>query len=139
MDGYFYPSYVSRMDIRCLPYPNNKFDLIICNHVLEHVEDDRKAMSELYRVLTKGGKAILQVPVSLQLPVTVENPELVSPAERLKHFGQKDHVRIYGANYVSRLPEAGFNIEIFQFPESLTARYGLIEVEDERIYVCSKS
>lgn len=137
MDGYFYPPYVRKMDIRCLPYPDNKFDLIICNHVLEHVENDRKAMSELYRVLTKGGKAILQAPVSLLLPVTMENPGLASPTERLKYFGQKDHVRIYGADYVYRLTEAGFNVETFLFPDSVTEKYGLIK--NEQIYVCSKS
>ena len=136
-DGYHYPSYVRNMNALCLPFPNNQFDLIICNHVLEHIEDDRKAMSEFYRVLKKGGKAILQVPLSKILPKTIEDPNIKSPSDRLHHFGQRDHVRIYGMDYFDRLEETGFKIEIFNFPNSIVEKYGLDEKED--LYLCHKS
>lgn len=98
------------MDITDLKFENNTFDVIICNHVLEHVEDDRTAMSELYRVLKPGGFAILMVPVSNK-NTTYENPEAKTKEDRLKFFGQHDHVRIYGRDYTTRLENIGFKVE----------------------------
>ena len=135
-EGYYYPSYVKKMNALCLPFPAERFDLIICNHVLEHIEDDRKAMSEFYRVLKNGGKAILQVPISMILAETIEDPDVKSPSDRLHRFGQKDHVRIYGMDYKKRLEEAGFRLELFRFPASVIERYGLNKNED--IYICHK-
>lgn len=135
-DGYSYPSYVKRMNALCLPFPTNQFDLLICNHVLEHIEDDRKAMSEFYRVLKKGGKAILQVPISPILPETIEDPNATSPSEKYLRFGQNDHVRIYGMDYKERLEKIGFRLEIFHFPDPVINKYGLNSRED--IYICHK-
>ncbi len=111
-EGTYYPKEISFFDLRELPYSNATFDLIICNHVLEHIEDDRLAMSELYRVLKNNGQAILQVPISEQLPKTLENPAVISPADRHKIFGQFDHVRVYGSDYITRLESIGFKVEI---------------------------
>ena len=97
-------------DIRHLPFQNDSFDAVICNHVLEHVPDDRKALSELWRVMKPGGWASLQVPISGS--ATLENPAITEPAERERVFGQADHVRRYGYDYPVRLEAAGFRIRV---------------------------
>ena len=134
------PSATVQMDITDIKYPNDYFDVIICNHVLEHIPDDRKAMAELYRVLKPGGWAILQVPISLSLKQTYEDPLVTSPEEREKVFGQSDHVRIYAKDYKDRLEEVGFSVEVYsfakEFGESAIRKYGLSK--DENIYICSK-
>lgn len=103
------------MDITQIKYPNNSFDAIICNHVLEHIPNDQKAMQELFRVLKPGGWAILQVPVSGVLKHTFEDFSITTPGEREKIFGQKDHVRIYAKDYSDRLKSAGFKPEEFHW------------------------
>ncbi len=104
-----------KMDITAIQYPDNIFDAILCNHVLEHIPDDRKAMRELYRVLKPGGWAILQVPVSKILEQTYDDITITSPQDREKYFGQKDHVRIYGKDYTQRLKEAGFTVDAYKW------------------------
>ena len=104
----YYPDYIRHMDITGIGYDDNTFDLIICNHVLEHVSDDRKAMSELFRVLRPGGTAILQVPISKTLEQTFEDPLVTDPSERERLFGQWDHCRVYGQDFGRRLEEEGF-------------------------------
>jgi SAM-dependent methyltransferase len=104
-----------RMDITDIQFPDDHFDAIICNHVLEHVVDDRRAMSELFRTLRPGGWAILQVPISMASDRTYEDPLITTPDQREMHFGQGDHVRIYGADYKDRLEQAGFEVELFKW------------------------
>lgn len=104
-------------DVTNLPFRANEFDVIYCSHVLEHVPDDRKAMSEFCRVLRPNGWAILQVPLRGQ--TTFEDPSITSPEDRLRWFGQEDHVRIYGADYKERLEGAGFQVTIDPFAQSL--------------------
>lgn len=99
-------------DISKLTFGDDSFDLILCNHVLEHVPEDVVAMRELYRVLAPGGRAILQVPLSNKLEHTVEDPHITDPAEMERRFGQFDHVRIYGPDYFDRLRSAGFTVEL---------------------------
>jgi SAM-dependent methyltransferase len=99
-----------RLDIQDMPLSGNTYDLVICNHVLEHVPDDRKAMREVLRVLKPGGFAILMVPASSTLERTYEDASITDPAEREKHFRQKDHYRLYGKDYNQRLEETGFFI-----------------------------
>jgi SAM-dependent methyltransferase len=130
-----------KMDITNIHYPDNCFDAILCNHVLEHIPDDRKAMHELYRVLKPGGWAILQVPVSNVLEQTFEDFTIISPLEREKHFGQKDHVRIYGKDYRERLKKAGFKVEEYNWniDKGLSiekSRYNLNK--NEIVFYCSK-
>jgi SAM-dependent methyltransferase len=109
---------VRKVDINAIPFRSGTFDLILCNHVLEHVPDDRQAMRELRRVLRAGGTAVLQVPLSTKLPNTVEDPSITDPTERERRFGQFDHVRIYAENdYLRRLREAGFRVELLSAEE----------------------
>ncbi|MDX2479782.1 MAG: methyltransferase domain-containing protein [Desulfuromusa sp.] len=100
------------MDITDIKFPNESFGVIICNHVLEHIPDDRKAMTELYRVLKKGGWASLQVPMKGE--TTLEDASITTPEGREKAFGQNDHVRWYGSDYYQRLQEAGFSTHIYK-------------------------
>ena len=91
-----------------LPFEENYFDLILCNHVLEHIEDDNKALNELHRVIKNKGTLIAQVPLEKNLKKTFENKEIMNPKERNKHFGQYDHVRVYGLDFYARLAKSGF-------------------------------
>lgn len=100
-----------KMDIHEIPFEDNSVDIIFCNHVLEHVDDDMKALSEMLRVLRPGGWAILQVPFFYPLPkTTYEDKSIVDPKEREKAFGQDDHVRMYGEDYGERLASSGFKV-----------------------------
>jgi SAM-dependent methyltransferase len=129
-----------KMDIHDIQYPDNTFDVILCNHVLEHVRDDIQCMSELCRVLTPGGLAIMQVPLDSNLEVTDEDPDLEDPEERKRRFGQYDHVRLHGRDYPERLKKAGFKVTAVDYSEKLTPeqfdRYRL--PEGEILYVCTK-
>ncbi|MEO9483592.1 MAG: methyltransferase domain-containing protein [Ekhidna sp.] len=100
-----------KMDIHEIPFEDDSVDIIFCNHVLEHVEDDLKALSEMQRVLRPDGWAILQVPFFYPLPeTTYEDKAITDPKEREKAFGQDDHVRMYGEDYGKRLASAGFTV-----------------------------
>jgi len=131
---------MEKMDITDIQYVDNTFDAILCNHVLEHIPDDKKAMKELSRVLKPNGWAILQVPLDPNLDKTFEDPSVTSPEERKRVFGQKDHVRIYGKDYKDRLEEAGFDVKVDNFVEELNEetvdKYGLRR--DHNVYFCSK-
>ena len=130
-----YPSYVHEMNILNLIFEDSTFDIIICNHVLEHIEDDKKAMAELYRVLKPGGTAILQVPISKCLDKTFEDLTIVTPIERERIFGQKDHLRIYGMDYKDRLESVGFVVKVENISKE-NQKYGLNP--DEDLFVCLK-
>lgn len=125
----FSPIVDVKADILDLPFEDESFDVIFCNHVLEHIEDDRKAMSELYRVMKKGGWGILQVPMKNSLEKTYEDFTITAPKERQKHFGQYDHVRWYGMDYFDRLKSVGFiaeaNFYSQKFSEKDIKRFGL--------------
>lgn len=130
-----------RMDITDIPFPADSVDVILCSHVLEHVNDDRRAMRELCRVLKPGGWAILQVPLDRQRSSTYEDMNITAPAERERLFGQWDHVRVYGRDYTDRLRDAGFAVEVIPFAALLgpqmVARCGLDTAED--VYHCRKA
>lgn len=125
----FSPIVDVKADILDLPFEDNTYDVIICNHVLEHIVDDRKAMSELYRVMKSGGWGIVQVPMKNSLEKTYEDFTITDPKERQKHFGQYDHVRWYGMDYFDRLKSVGFETEINfysqKFSEAEIKRFGL--------------
>lgn len=129
------------VDITSIHYPRDHFDAIICNHVLEHVPDDAKAMLELCRVLKPGGWAIIQVPLDKTRDTTYEDFSIIDPDKREKAFGQSDHVRVYGQDYKNRLEMAGFIVTVDEFAQSITAeniqKYGIMEEED--IYFCRKT
>nr|WP_315140019.1 methyltransferase domain-containing protein [uncultured Flavobacterium sp.] len=99
-----------KADICDLPFEDNQYDVILCNHVLEHIPDDTKAMQELYRVLKPGGMAILQIPQDLSRAATFADDSITDQKERAKIFGQYDHVRIYGRDYFDKLRSIGFKV-----------------------------
>jgi len=118
--------YVPKVDVKAdildLPFEDNTFDLIFCNHVLEHIEDDAKAMSELYRVMKPGGMGIFQIPQEIEREKTFEDFSITSPEERAKHFGQYDHVRVYGRDYFDRLRKAGFTVKEIDYSSQLSEK-----------------
>jgi SAM-dependent methyltransferase len=126
-EGYSYPAGTRHIDITSMDIDDESFDTVICIHVLEHVVDDHKAISELYRVLKKGGCAILQVPYDAGREHTYEDSSITDPSERKKHFLQSDHVRIYGKDYLQRFIAPGFKIEYGNYvdtiPDEIKGKY----------------
>ena len=127
-----------RMDITDILFRDDVFDCVVCNHVLEHVPDDRAAMREMLRVLKPDGFAILQVPV-YDMPATIEDLEATTDEDRLRLYGQRDHVRKYGGDYPDRLREAGFDLTVERYPPDFTreeaVKYGF---GTANIYLCRK-
>lgn len=123
-------------DITQLPLPTQSVDLIICYHVLEHVMDDRRALTEIHRVLRNTGMLLIQVPIEAE--ITWEDPTVTDPNERLRLFGQEDHVRVYGKDFTDRLEQMNFEVHIDDFaahlPKNIIHRYGLDS--NELIFVC---
>lgn len=125
-----------KMDIRNIQFPTNYFDAIICNHVLEHIIEDKQAMKELHRVLKPKGWAILQVPYSPNLTKTFEDLSVRSEEEREKIFGQKDHVRIYGVDYTDFLRSTGFKVELKKLSKKIIKQFAINP--REQIFFCKK-
>ena len=127
-----------QVDIQDLPYPDASFDALMCSHVLEHVPDDRRAMRELRRILRPGGWAIVMVPLHGGMAETLEDPGVDTPEERLRVYGQADHLRLYGLDFPDRLRAAGLDVDVVAYGEQVGTdayrRYGLT---GERIYLCS--
>lgn len=119
-----------KLDICKIDLPDNRFDFVFCSHVLEHVEDDRQAMKEIFRVLAPGGSGLIMVPM-VEAGPTIEDPNEKNPNERLRRFGQIDHVRLFGMDIVDRLQDAGFMVTIYKPTESPLAvnfhRFGMRE------------
>ncbi|MFZ2970508.1 MAG: class I SAM-dependent methyltransferase [Minisyncoccia bacterium] len=134
------PVAMIKMDITDMDFPDEQFDCILCYHVLEHITDDRKAMKELFRVLKRGGWAIIQSPIDANRNQTFEDNEVTGFSDRERIFGQGNHVRIYGLDYKNRLEEAGFIVRTDDYyhdlPSDISQKYGLLE--DEKIYFCMK-
>ncbi len=131
------------MDITAITFPDHFFDSIICNHVLEHIIDDGKAMSELYRTLKPGGWAVLQVPMSLTLKSTYEDFSITTSTAREEAFGQWNHVRIYAADYHDRLEKAGFKVSVYRWTTEEDVFIGQLGDtginREECVYFVSKS
>jgi len=129
-----------KADICDLPFENESFDFILCNHVLEHIPDDTKAMQELYRILKPGGTAILQIPQELDRVKTFQDDSITDPKERAKIFGQYDHVRVYGRDYFDKLRSIGFKVDEVDYTSGLNKaeidQYRL--AKGEIIPVCRK-
>lgn len=129
-----------KADLCALPFSDNSFDVIFCNHVLEHIPDDTQAMKELYRVMKPGGWGIFQVPMENDREITFEDNSITDPKERTRIFGQYDHVRIYGKDYSQKLKKVGFQVEMIPYAKRFTAE----EIEcyrivfDELIPLCTK-
>ena len=111
-----------KADICKLPFKKFEFDLIICNHVLEHIDNDFMAMEEIYRVLKKNGIGILQVPIDESLSVTFEDKTIIDPKKKSELFGQYDHVRKYGKDFYDRLKSVGFKVKKIDVQKNLSEK-----------------
>jgi len=129
-----------KMDVHDIPFDANTFDVVFCNHVMEHVKDDIKAMTEIYRVLKPGGWAIIQSPQDYSRTETLEDPSITDPKERERVYWQDDHVRLFGLDYGKRLEKAGFQVTedrfVMEMDPAKVQRYAL--PEKEIIYFCAK-
>ncbi len=126
-------------DVQNIPLKDNSAEVIICNHLLEHVEDDHKAMSELHRVIKPGGWGILLSPVEYDRAETFEDDSITDPEQRTRIFGQYDHRRIYGLDYADRLSAAGFAVEQVHYFDTFSAEeQKLYALTDEIIYLVRK-
>ena len=129
-----------KADICDLPFKENEFDVVFCNHVLEHISNDTKAMQELYRVLKPGGFGIFQIPQDLSKAITFEDDTITDRKERAKLFGQYDHVRVYGRDYFDKLRSIGFKVDEVDYTKKITLekieKYCLMK--NEILPVCYK-
>lgn len=127
-------------DLHDIPLENDQYEVIFCNHVMEHVNDPIRCMQELHRVMKPGGWGIMQVPQDWDRADTYEDPSITSPEDREKHFWQKDHVRLFGRDYPDYLRKAGFTVTEFKaenhYPSEKIGRFRLDD--DEILYIVSK-
>lgn len=130
-----------KADICDLPFEDNEFDVVFCNHVLEHIPNDTKAMQELHRVLNTGGFGIFQIPQDLNREITFEDDSITDRKERAKIFGQYDHVRVYGRDYFNKLRSIGFKVDEVDFTKKIALekleRFALMK--GEILPVCFKA
>ena len=128
-------------DLHDIPLEDNQYDVVFCNHVMEHVDDPIRCMSELNRVMKPGGWAIMQVPQDMNRSETYEDKSITSPEEREKHFWQKDHVRLFGKDYPNYLKKSGFKVDKFdlntEFDATEVSRYRLMK--NEILYISKKN
>ena len=129
-----------KADICDLPFKENEFDIVFCNHVLEHISNDTKAIKELYRVLKPGGFGIFQIPQDLSKAITFEDSTITDSKERAKLFGQYDHLRVYGRDYFNKLRSIGFKVDEVDYTKKITLdkieKYCLMK--NEILPVCYK-
>jgi SAM-dependent methyltransferase len=114
-----------KIDLQAIDFPNDSFDLIICHNVIEHVPDDRKGLTEMFRVLRPGGVALISAPIVDAWKFTYEDPAVVEAWDRDLHFNQDDHYRIYGRDLYDRIRAAGFELSVDVAEEPDVRRYGL--------------
>ena len=127
-------------DIQDIPLEDESVDVVICNHILEHVEDDRKALRELCRILRKGGWGVVLVPQDYTREKTFEDDTITSPEERARVFGQYDHRRIYGRDYAERVRECGFEVEEIEYEKHLSEEERKqYSTAKERLYIVHRT
>jgi SAM-dependent methyltransferase len=124
-----------REDIRSLSFEDASFDVVICHHVLEHVDDDMTALRELRRVLRPGGRAVLSTPINWSRVDTLEDSRLAVPAERAAAYGAVDHIRYYGLDFRERVERAGFRVEVFRKDAEAELKFGLLR--DEVLFIAT--
>ena len=124
------------MDISDIHFNNDSFDVVLSNHVLEHVPDDRKALREFYRILKPGGFALITIPINWARHETYENPEVSSAEQRFAHYADVSHLRYYGRDFEERLKQPGFTVECWRLPQEEEARYGLLR--DDVLWIATK-
>jgi len=135
-----------KMDVHDIPFEDNTFDVIFCNHTLEHVNNDMQALQELSRVLKPGGWGILQSPINIKRETTYEDASITSEKDREIHFGQNDHVREYGLDYPERIEQGGFEVDVDKSIEQMdpedVKRFGLLTYDEvtaeDYLYIVKK-
>ena len=128
-----------KIDVQNIPFPDKSLELIICNHVLEHVHDYKIALQELKRVLTKNGLLEITVPTDKNFITVYEGSNFTKEAERIKHFGQHDHLRIFGYDFEKILKESGFLVEVVDgsvLPVEIGGIIGPANYDDNKVYIC---
>jgi len=127
-------------DLHQIPLESDRFDVVFCNHVMEHVENPHQCLQEIFRVMKSGAWAIMQVPQDMTRETTLEDPAIVTPEDREKYYWQKDHVRLFGRDYPDYLKKAGFEVQEFWLKEhlepSVFERYRISS--DEVLYIAKK-
>lgn len=134
------PFVMFKIDITNIPYNSNSFDVIICNHVLEHIEDDKKALEELFRIMKVGGWAIISCPIDHDRPDKFEVKSINSPEARKQFYGSKDHIRIYGKNFKNYLESFGFKVKELDFSNNIQIKiFKKMRLNrNEQLYCCYK-
>ncbi|HSJ35520.1 MAG TPA: class I SAM-dependent methyltransferase, partial [Acidimicrobiia bacterium] len=133
------PNTTVRMDLTAVPLKSASVDAIICVHVLEHIIEDKAAITEMHRILRPGGWAVISVPLRLDRP-TYEDATIVTAAAREAAFGETTHVRYYGYDFIDRLEAAGFEVALHEaraIDDDERDRYGLLD--DENIFFCRRA
>ncbi|MBR5334467.1 MAG: class I SAM-dependent methyltransferase [Alistipes sp.] len=126
-------------DVQDIPLADGSFDVIICNHIMEHVEDDAKALRELFRVMKRNGWGVILSPIDKSREHTFEDDSITDPAERTRIFGQYDHRRIYGRDYAARLEAAGFEVAVIDYKQAFSKKeQELYALTDEKLYIVHK-
>ena len=137
---HLYPKGTLYFDLLNHQEPDNTYDVIICNHVFQYIEEDRKAMKNIYNLLKPGGWGIMQVPINTKRTTTHEDPSITDPMEREKIFGLKEHVRYYSYDYADRLRESGLQVKVDdytkEFSDGEIFKYGFFK--GDAVYYCAK-
>jgi SAM-dependent methyltransferase len=137
---HLYPKGTTYLDILDHEIPDNSFDVIICNHVFQYIEDDKKAIKNIYKLMKPGGWGIMQVPINTSRKTTYEDSSITDPLEREKAFGLKEHVRYYSYDYADKLRNAGFNVNVDDYSADFSNeeihKYGFWK--GDSIYYCTK-
>lgn len=137
-----------KLDIECIDEPDNSWDIVFCNHVMEHVKDYKKALNELKRILVPGGKLICSFPIDESLCTVIEDGELSedmseeADRERIRRFGQKDHFRVFGLDSQYLLENAGFLVTVIDgdsMPEEICPVVGPADYDSNKLFLCEKS
>lgn len=126
-------------DIQHIPLADESFDVVIANHIMEHVEDDHQAMCELYRIVRRGGWGVILSPIDESRAETFEDDSITDEKERTRIFGQYDHRRIYGRDYAERLRRAGFEVEVIDYKKQFSHKeQAMYALPDEKLYIVWK-
>ncbi len=133
------PLATMHFDVQDIPLEDNYTDVVICNHIMEHVEDDHKALSELHRILKSGGWGVILSPIDYSRAETFEDDSITDPKQRAEIFGQYDHRRVYGRDYGARLAKGGFKVTEYDMYGELTpSERELYALRNEIIYRVDK-
>lgn len=131
-----------KLDIQRTGLPDHSYDMIVCNHVLEHVDDFRLSLKEMYRILRSGGSFICSFPMDSKVELLDEDPFVQTKEERVRRFGQNDHLRVFGMKAERFLKEAGFTVEKIDgknYPDEILPVVGPADYDMNLLFRCMKN